>query len=671
MEIFLFHLFCNKDGNILYLVGKNKLNKKTIVSVNDLERVIYFENYSKEQILNLLNTNEIHNKKMKVVNKYKYNAKEKSEFYKIKYSFKHENIKGDNIYNNDLNIKEFFIIKNKIMGSCWIKIDTNNKIIKSEQTEDLFINKIYLIHKRIDDINLKIDVISEYLDNGIKNIKEYNFIEIKSKCIENIKTILSDFNIDIIITYDNIFHFKEYPIFDGLLLFEEVFFSNDLYLLNKKELNKELNEEIKILKELFEKGNIINLFLNISRITGCPLNETIKFGKSYRLKILLEHKLKEKKILFPSDCKKRKIDDNISYEGGLIIEPEKYGMIEGNIEVIDYNSLYPNIIFKNTICFTKWNILPEICGSLLIKRNEIKNKIIESKENERSILILFEKALKLTTNSLYGCIGFKNFKFYDVKTASLITEIGRNILKETKIFIENKGFKVIYGITDSLFILIENKKELKELLIKEISNKFLPCKIEKSFKILFILTKLSYFGYNEKNELLITGMESKKSNYCHLLHKIQIDLMKFVLDKKNKDEIENELKINYLNKIREFQIEDFIISKKLNKSLENYQNLDDFHLKIANRYHINTVGKTINYLICSNNEPEILSIVKDKKLELDYNYYLNKQILRPLRRIIPNLFLTIEKTKEIPQKKIIYLKLYNVLFSDNNNSSIT
>ena len=63
-----------------------------------------------------------------------------------------------------------------------------------------------------------------------------------------------------------------------------------------------------------------------------------------------------------------------------------------------------------------------------------------------------QKALKLTANSVYGCLGFENSRFYCKPLAALITRNGRNLLMKTKDLVEQKHIEVIYGDTDSIMI---------------------------------------------------------------------------------------------------------------------------------------------------------------------------------------------------------------------------
>jgi DNA polymerase alpha subunit A len=114
-------------------------------------------------------------------------------------------------------------------------------------------------------------------------------------------------------------------------------------------------------------------------------------------------------------------------------------------------------------------------------------------------------ALKLTANSMYGCLGFSNSRFYAQPIAALITFMGRETLQRTvTIAQETIGLDVIYGDTDSIMINTrisgKDMEQLQEVynlggkVKREINRlyKTLELEIDGVFRALLLLKKKKY-----------------------------------------------------------------------------------------------------------------------------------------------------------------------------------
>ncbi|MEF1306885.1 DNA polymerase domain-containing protein, partial [Vibrio owensii] len=88
------------------------------------------------------------------------------------------------------------------------------------------------------------------------------------------------------------------------------------------------------------------------------------------------------------------------------------------------------------------HFLPEMIEKLWAARDVAK------KNNEKA----FSQAIKIIMNSFYGVLGSSGCRFFDTRLASSITMRGHEIMKQTKVLIEDKGYQVIYGDTDSTFV---------------------------------------------------------------------------------------------------------------------------------------------------------------------------------------------------------------------------
>merc|ERR1740121_1861315 len=171
------------------------------------------------------------------------------------------------------------------------------------------------------------------------------------------------------------------------------------------------------------------------------------------------------------------------YTGGLVLDP-KVGLYDDFVMLLDFNSLYPSIIQEHNICFTtverpneaevsrcqsevellgktrapdgteEEGALPKVLRTLVESRRTVKSAIKSERDPRRlQMLEIRQKALKLTANSMYGCLGFRNSRFYAKPLAALITAKGREALQTTIAVVQQElTLDVVYGDTDSVFV---------------------------------------------------------------------------------------------------------------------------------------------------------------------------------------------------------------------------
>ena len=120
---------------------------------------------------------------------------------------------------------------------------------------------------------------------------------------------------------------------------------------------------------------------------------------------------------------------------------------------------------------------------LVDRRREVK-KLMKSErdEVEYSRLNIRQLGLKLTANSMYGCLGFQASRFFAQPLAALITAKGREILKKTQDFVAKMGLEVVYGDTDSIMI---NSNSDDYRTVMQLGNK-IKKEINKHYKLLEI-----------------------------------------------------------------------------------------------------------------------------------------------------------------------------------------
>lgn len=162
------------------------------------------------------------------------------------------------------------------------------------------------------------------------------------------------------------------------------------------------------------------------------------------------------------------------FKGGLVFEPKR-GLWDKYILVMDFNSLYPSIIQEYNIDFTTverhadqdgddvpdvpssdvaQGVLPHLIATLVNRRRQVKALMKDKHAPALKQLQwnIKQQALKLTANSMYGCLGYENSRFYARPLAALTTFKGREILSTTRELAESMSLDVIYGDTDSVMI---------------------------------------------------------------------------------------------------------------------------------------------------------------------------------------------------------------------------
>ena len=141
-----------------------------------------------------------------------------------------------------------------------------------------------------------------------------------------------------------------------------------------------------------------------------------------------------------------------AYAGGLVLEPKR-GFYDRFVVLLDFNSLYPSIIQEFNICFTTIDhagcspdledlssiqlpdpseppgVLPSEIRVLVERRRSVKQlmKGVQPTSETYMQYDIRQKALKLTANSMYGCLGFANSRFYAKPLAALVTSKGREV----------------------------------------------------------------------------------------------------------------------------------------------------------------------------------------------------------------------------------------------------
>ncbi|BGP09423.1 DNA-directed DNA polymerase alpha catalytic subunit pol1 [Rhodotorula toruloides] len=472
------------------------------------------------------------------------------------------------------------------------------------------------------------------------------------------------------------------------------------------------------------KVQALPLTRQLTNLAGNSWNRTLAGNRAERNEYILLHRFYETGYIVPDKIssrekkaqidkaekkkKKKTRDDNgeeepkvevkrEKYKGGLVFEPEK-GLWDRYVLVMDYNSLYPSIIQEFDIDFSTidWTaddaedldkmpdrapcdgepqgILPQLIASLVARRRIVKGLMKDKSATVAKLMQydITQKALKLTANSMYGCLGYEGSRFYARPLAALTTFKGREILTRTKADAEGMSLNVIYGDTDSVMINTNQTDYAAALKIGEdfkkvINDKYKKLEIDRDavFERMLLLNKKKYAARKVEDDgkggpgevtTEIKGLDMKRREFSKLSKDASKDVLDMILSAKATETVIEEIH-EYLadlgEKIRNgFKpLDDYIIHKRLGKNPEDYPDAKSLpHVQVALKMKAKGLsakaGDVIPYIFCVPPNGETTKTAQaanahhpddvrrqGSTLKIDFEVYLSTQVLPPIERL--------------------------------------
>ncbi|CAK9439383.1 uncharacterized protein LODBEIA_P35310 [Lodderomyces beijingensis] len=516
--------------------------------------------------------------------------------------------------------------------------------------------------------------------------------------------------------YDVVCHKKHEPMD---VSFQNPRFAEDATLLILALKENEFN--VRITGEIAFAIQILSLSKQLTNIAGNAWSHTLSGTRAGRNEYILLHEFRKNNYIVPDkedkfhkntsfeqQAKLENVTDEVSthtsnkkpkYQGGLVFEPEK-GLHKNYTLVMDFNSLYPSIIQEFNICFTtidrdafnvthdedrdmpsipendaEAGVLPRLLNTLVTRRREVKKLLKDPKNTpfQRAQYDIKQQALKLTANSMYGCLGYVNSRFYAKPLAMLVTNKGREILMDTRQLAESNGLRVVYGDTDSVMIdtgatsfndAIKVGEEFKVQVNER--YKLLEIDIDNVFKRLLLHAKKKYAAMTasidrsngeEVTALEVKGLDMRRREYCQLSKEISTYVLMKILSSEDSENALSEI-YSHLEEMRdkimahEIPPIKFKINTKLSKDPSSYPNGKSMPqvqvaLRLKESGKVIKAGSVITYAITAPvlGEEDNLSVAeraraindlleKGSKYKPDPVYYLEKQIFAPVERLL-------------------------------------
>ena len=410
--------------------------------------------------------------------------------------------------------------------------------------------------------------------------------------------------------------------------------------------------------------------IEFCKIVGLPLFDVIRMRFSRLVESYIMKRAMDHNVLAPNKPGDDEVDRRMeeSIQGGFVYQPTP-GLYK-DLVVFDFRSLYPTIIVSHNIgpesfrrepcllkksapekeeywfCQDQRYFLPLVLEELINRRAEIKKEIKKTaSEQEKKLLEARSYALKILANSFYGYLGFFGARWYSLECAASTTAFARYYIKRTIQKGEEKGFKVVYGDTDSCFFQLESKNVEEALnFLKEI-NAELPGQMELEFegyfpRGIFVSIKGREQGAKKKYALLrenstmkVTGFEAVRRNWSLLAKEVQQEVLRLILLDKKEDAViyvRTLVKDLKQGKIPLFKL---VLKTQITRELSQYNAVNP-HVLIA-RQRVQkgeriAPGTIIEYVLVKGSglireRAKIPSDVKEG--EYDPSYYLYHQII--------------------------------------------
>ena len=428
-------------------------------------------------------------------------------------------------------------------------------------------------------------------------------------------------------------------------------------------------EDCKLVIAIFEHTRIIDYLVLRSEMTGLELDRA--GGSVAAFTNLYLPRLHRGGYVAPN----LPAGGGLASPGGYVMD-SKPGLYK-NLLVLDFKSLYPSIIrtfkvdpmglivglnnpdnsipgFRGAQFDREQHYLPEIITDLWRQRDQAK----QDKDKVRS------QAIKIIMNSFYGVLGSGGCRFYDTRLASSITLRGHQIMQTTSTWIQQQGYAVIYGDTDSIFISLDDAlnaqacrqigSELADKINTEWSNKLkeefnLDCHLEIEFETHFSRflmptirgsdagSKKRYAGLTfdvktQQERIVFKGLENVRTDWTALARRFQAELFEHVFHDQDPSQLVEDTVRQTLAGLLDSQL---IYRKQLRKKLNNYVKNVPPQVRAARIADANNaeLGKTLKYqnkgwvsYVMTTNGPEPIEYQVNP---IDYQHYVEKQ-LKPI-----------------------------------------
>ncbi|KAF9669963.1 hypothetical protein SADUNF_Sadunf13G0019200 [Salix dunnii] len=393
------------------------------------------------------------------------------------------------------------------------------------------------------------------------------------------------------------------------------------YMIDRAKLNLEIMNQL----------DMINRTSELARVFGIDFFSVLSRGSQYRVESMFLRLAHTQNYLAISPGNQQVASQPAMECLPLVMEPES-GFYADPVVVLDFQSLYPSMIIAYNLCFctclgnvasSKANtlgvspfstdpsvlrdlkdkilltpngimyvpseirkgVLPRLLEEILSTRIMLKQamkKLAPSQQVLHRIFNARQLALKLIANVTYGytAAGFSG-RMPCAELADSIVQCGRSTLEKAISLVnanEKWKAKVIYGDTDSMFVLLKGRSVKESFQIgHEIASAVtainpdpVTLKLEKVYHRSFLLTKKRYVGYSYESADQIEpmfdakGIETVRRDTCAAVAKIMEQSLRIFFDSQDISEVKTYLQRQWTRILSgRVSLQDFVFAKEV------------------------------------------------------------------------------------------------------------
>ena len=429
---------------------------------------------------------------------------------------------------------------------------------------------------------------------------------------------------------------------------------------------------------------LVPLMMEMGRLTRLPLFDAAAATAGQLVESLLMEKSFEHRQIIPN-----KPDDALAKERelgpiqGAFVKLPQPGIYE-NMVVFDFRGLYPSIITSHNIdpytlsppkdvpdsdCYISPNghrfakkprgLIPTVLEELIKMRGEMKGRLKKAEKDTPEYEQLFARvqSLKILANSYYGYLAYPRSRWYSRECGESVTAWGRHFIQETIEKGEKAGFDVLYGDTDSIFLLMGEKKKEDALAFMKKINDSLPGDMELELEGFYprgVFVTKKHMGKTEKGakkkyaligedgRIKIRGFELVRRDWSNVAKTTQRRVLEAILKDGSKEKAVKIVK-DMIEELKggKVPLEDLTIYSQLRKDPNKYD-IKSPELsaakKAAEAGRQIEKGMMIGYVITKkgatiSDKAQLVEFAKD----YDANYYIDNQVLPSVLKILKEL----------------------------------